>query len=99
MLVAQGDGPAALAAYRKSLAIGEALAARDPANASWAVDISVSCAKLGTLTDLLSADERRAFLERGAGILAELKAAGRLVPNMDRTGWFAERLRELSPRG
>ena len=32
VLAAQGGGPAALAAYRKSLAIREALAARDPAN-------------------------------------------------------------------
>ena len=31
-LVAQGDGPGALAAYRAGLAIREALAARDPAN-------------------------------------------------------------------
>ena len=49
VLVAQGDGPGALAAYRKGLAIAEALAARDPANTQWQTDVAVSCAKLGTL--------------------------------------------------
>ena len=47
MLVAQGDGPGALAAYRKSLAIGEALAARDAANTEWQRDLSVSHEKIG----------------------------------------------------
>ena len=47
MLVAQGDGPGALAAYRKSLEIREALAARDPANTGWQRDLSVSHRKIG----------------------------------------------------
>ena len=47
MLVAQGDGPGALAAYRKSLAIREALAARDPANTQWQRDLSVSHDRIG----------------------------------------------------
>jgi hypothetical protein len=42
VLVAQGDGPGALAAYRKGLDIAEALAARDPANTEWQRDLSVS---------------------------------------------------------
>ena len=49
VLVAQGDGPEALAAYRKGLDIREALAARDPANTEWQTDVAVSCAKLGAL--------------------------------------------------
>ena len=47
VLVAQGDGPGALAVYRKSLAIREALAARDPANTEWQRDLSVSYIKIG----------------------------------------------------
>ena len=35
VLLAQGDGPAALAAYRAGLAIAETLAPRDPANTEW----------------------------------------------------------------
>ena len=39
VLLAQGDGPGALADYRKGLAIAEALAARDPANTQWQRDL------------------------------------------------------------
>jgi tetratricopeptide (TPR) repeat protein/energy-coupling factor transporter ATP-binding protein EcfA2 len=46
-LLDQGDGPGALAAYRKGLAIAEALAARDPANTQWQRDLSVSHNKIG----------------------------------------------------
>jgi hypothetical protein len=49
VLVAEGDGPRALAAYRRGLAIAEALAARDPAKTQWQTDVAVSCAKLGVL--------------------------------------------------
>ena len=45
-LMAQGDEPGALAAYRKMLGIAEALTARDPANAQWQTDVAASCAKL-----------------------------------------------------
>jgi predicted negative regulator of RcsB-dependent stress response len=41
VLVAQGAGPGALAAYRRGLAIAEALARRDPANTQWQRDLSV----------------------------------------------------------
>ncbi len=47
VLVAQGDGPGALTAYRKGLAIREALAARDPANTQWQRDLSVSHDRIG----------------------------------------------------
>ena len=45
----KGDGPGALAAYRKSLAIAEALAARDPANTAWQRDLSVSHERIGNV--------------------------------------------------
>ncbi|MDS4014330.1 MAG: hypothetical protein RKP46_08230, partial [Candidatus Accumulibacter sp.] len=38
--VAQGDGPAALVAFRQGLAIDEALTRRDPANTQWQRDLS-----------------------------------------------------------
>jgi hypothetical protein len=81
VLVAQGDGPGALVAYREELAIAEALAARDPANTQWQTDVAISCAKLGTLAHAQNADVRRDYLMRGPGILMELKAEGRLLPN------------------
>jgi tetratricopeptide (TPR) repeat protein len=42
-----GNGDAALDAYRKGLAIREALALRDPANAEWQRDLSVSLDRIG----------------------------------------------------
>jgi predicted negative regulator of RcsB-dependent stress response len=47
VLVAQGDGPAALRAYQEGLAIAEALAKRDPANTAWQRDLSVSHDRIG----------------------------------------------------
>ena len=47
VLVAQGDLPGALAAYRTGLAIMETLAARDAGNMGWQRDLSVSHEKIG----------------------------------------------------
>ncbi len=47
VLVAQGDLPAALTAYRASLGIRETLAKRDPGNSEWQRDLSVSHNKIG----------------------------------------------------
>ena len=47
VLVAQGDGPGALAAYQAGLTIAEGLAKRDPANTQWQRDLSVSNNKIG----------------------------------------------------
>ena len=43
----QGDLTGALAAYDESLKIARDLAARDPGNAGWARDVSVSLNKVG----------------------------------------------------
>ncbi len=94
MLVAQGDGPGALASYRNGLAIGEALAKRDPANVQWQIDVAVSCAKLGTHAGM-AATERRSYLKRGLKIQEDLKASNRLAPNQDWIGWFEEQLKEF----
>jgi Domain of unknown function (DUF4062) len=97
VLVAQGDGPGALVAYREELAIAEALAARDPANTQWQTDVAISCAKLGTLAHAQNADVRRDYLMRGPGILMELKAEGRLLPNQDWIEWFDGQLSQMPP--
>ena len=94
VLVAQGDGPGALAAYRTGLAIREALAARDPANMQWQVDVAVSYSRLGTQTSL-DVDTQRRFLTRGFEILAQLKSEGRLPVNQDWTDWFQQALHDM----
>jgi tetratricopeptide (TPR) repeat protein len=48
VLVAQGDGAGALAAYQAGLTIREGLAQLDPANTQWQEDVAASCAKLGS---------------------------------------------------
>jgi tetratricopeptide (TPR) repeat protein len=95
VLVAQGDGPGALAAYQEGLAIAEALARRDPANTQWQVDVAVSCWKMGSLDSLLSINDRRKYLQRGRQILLKLKDAGRLHANQDWIGKFDQALDAL----
>jgi hypothetical protein len=95
VLVAQGDGPGALAAYQAGLAIAEGLAKRDPANTQWQVDVAVSYAKLGSFDSLVSMQQRKEYLFRGLELLSALKQAGRLYPNQDWTSWFDNALRSL----
>jgi hypothetical protein len=95
VLVAQGDGLGALAAYQAALAIREGLAKRDPANTQWQVDMAVSCSKLGTMDQQLPVSTRRAYLQRGREILIALKQAGRLHSNQDYTAWFDEQIQKL----
>ncbi|MEM9567543.1 MAG: TIR domain-containing protein [Cyanobacteria bacterium P01_E01_bin.34] len=49
VLVAQGDGPGALAAYQEGMKIREALAQRDPDNTEWQRDLSISHEKIGNV--------------------------------------------------
>lgn len=97
VLVAQGDLPAALTAYRASHAIFETLAKRDPGNAQWQVDVAVSCAKLGTQVGI-AANERRAYLERGLNIQQKLQAGGRLAPNQNWIDWFSKERQKLEEK-
>ena len=96
VLVAQGDGPGALAASQAGLAIREGLAKRDPANTQWQVDVAVSCAKLGSLDSLVSVQQRKEYLSRGLKLLSALKQAGRLHANQDWSAWFDNALRSLN---
>jgi len=96
VLVAQGDGPGALAAYQAGLAIREGLAKRDPANTQWQRDLAISCAKLGSLESLLSIQQRREHLSRGLKIVTNPKQAGRLNTDQDWKGWFENALNVLT---
>jgi hypothetical protein len=96
VLVAQGDGPGALAAYQAGLAIREGLAKRDPANTQWQVDVAVSYANLGSLDSLVSMQQRKEYLSRGLKLLTDLKQADRLHARQDWTGWFDSALRSLT---
>ena len=96
VLVAEGDGPGALAAYQAGLTIAESLAKRDPANTGWQVDLAVSCAKLGSLDSLVSAQQRKEYLSRGLKLLSALKQAGRLHANQDWSAWFDNALGSLN---
>ena len=95
VLVAQGDGPGALAAYRRGLTIREALAARDPANTQWQTDVAVSCAKLGTLEQGQRWEVRQRYLLRGKEVLVALQSTGRLMANQDWIKWFNAQLAAL----
>jgi hypothetical protein len=97
VLIARGDRPRALFAYRKSFAIVEASAARDPHNVQTQTDVVVACAKLGTLEHGQTAETRRNYLIRGRSILLNLKLKWQPVPGQDGTEWFEEQLRQLPP--
>jgi hypothetical protein len=85
VLVAHGDGPGALAAYRRG----------DPANTGWQTDVAVSCARLGTLDQGQNREARQRYLLRGREILVRLKSAGRLMANQDWITWFSKQLATL----
>ncbi|MBK9027193.1 MAG: hypothetical protein IPN98_04755 [Propionivibrio sp.] len=73
----------------------ETLAARDPDNTQWLIDIAMSCAKLGKHTEVPK-NERRTYLQRGLDILKTLQDKGRLLHNQDMTKGFEEALQALS---
>ena len=74
MLRAQGDGPGALAAYRRSLALRETLAARDPSNAEWQRDRIVSYVRLRVATG------EREWVLKALQLAQSLQQDGRLAP-------------------
>ena len=74
VLVAQGDGAGALAAYRKTHAILERLAASDPSNAGWQRDLIVSNVKLSEITG-----EKR-YVARALEVAHAMAERGILAP-------------------
>ena len=98
MLVAQGDLPAALAAFQAGMAICQSLAARDPDNVQWQLDLVVSLSKL-VAPELASREQARQRLRDGLARLEALHAAQRLPPSQDWRHWFKERLQKLDGTG
>ncbi len=76
--VAQGDLPGALEAYQAGLAIGEALARRDPANTEWQRDLSVSHDRIGDV--LVAQGDRGGALKAYQAGLAIREALARRDP-------------------
>ena len=67
VLVAQGEGPAALRAYQEALTIREGLAKLDPANTEWQRDLFVSKVKIGNVL-VSQGDGARALVAYQAGL-------------------------------
>lgn len=87
VLVAQGDLPGALAAYRKGLAIRETLAARDPGNTGWQRDLIVSYVKLSEVTG------DRSYATKALTIAQTMQQRGTLQP---RDAWMVDELKRRS---
>ena len=85
----------ALAAFRQALIIAEALAAHDPVNVQWQLDVVASCIILGMVTYAHNVEIRREYLLRGRGILVSLERMGRLQPNQNLIEWIDARLAQL----
>jgi hypothetical protein len=96
VLVAQGDLPGALDAYRKRLAIAETLAARDPGNTPWQRDISISLGRMAdTLLQMHRQAEARPLAERA---LKLPRAAVTRFPNDPPVARHALLRRPVPPR-
>jgi lipoprotein NlpI len=83
VLEAQGDLPGALAAYRNSLAIRKALAAKDPGNTQWQSDLSASDIKIGNVL------EEQGDLPGALAVYRDSLAISKALAAMDsgNTGW------------
>ena len=98
MLVEQGTLPAALEAYRASLAIRDRLAKADPGNAGWQHDVALSLQRMGLVASQQRQRETavKAY-RRGLEIMLRLV---RLAPSHAAfkrdLAWFEARLKEIS---
>ena len=71
----QGNLPAALDAFKASLAIRDRLAKADPGNAGWQRDLALSYGRVASLQAKQGArDEARAGYQRAKDIILKLKA-------------------------
>ncbi len=97
VLSAQGRLDDAVAAYRASLEIAEALAAADPSNAGWQYDVALSLERVGLVAAQKGErDDALGAYRRGLGIMERLVT---LAPDhaafaRDRA-WFEARIAEL----
>ena len=92
VLVAQGDLPGALTAYRKSHTIAETLAARDTGNTQWQRDLMVSYWKLADLAEKQNKPrEARTYWKQAFDVLSGIDKRGLHLSPEDRQ--FLETLR------
>ena len=97
VLVAQGNLPEALKAYRDGLAISDRLAKSDPGNAGWQRDLAVSYAKLGAIYRK-NKDKTKALgmLQQGLAIMLRMT---QLSPDnaqwKNDVVWFERQITEL----
>ena len=94
MLRAQGNLPAALDAFKASLAIAERLAKTDPGNAGWQHDVALSLQRVGLVASRQGQQETAlAAYRRGFEIMQRLTA---LAPDhaafKRELAWFEARL-------
>ena len=82
-LVVLGNHQGALAAFRLSHAISEALALRDPANSEWQLDLIVSFVKLSEVTN------DKVYAEKALDLAVGMRQRGILAP---RDAWMIEEL-------
>ena len=92
--VSQGDLPSALSSYKQGLEIAQKLAARDPGNTGWQIDLVISLWKLASVLEQQRSPQKReagAKYQRALEILRPLAVENRLtaeqknVPNRDPT--------------
>ena len=91
VLQAQGDGPGALAAFRKAMKVAKRLAAHDPENANWQVFLSATHIALA-----IAGDQPESRLRLAIDILRKLDRDGKLPQN--RKKWLSVLERELESR-
>ncbi|MHC9064543.1 DUF4062 domain-containing protein [Nitrospira sp. CMX1] len=85
VLVAQGDLPAALTAFRAGLGIAEALAMRDPANTGWQRDLYVSYWRLADLAEKQKATkEALTYWKQAYDVLSKIDKRGLHLSPEDR---------------
>ncbi len=84
---AQGNLPAALASFQRSLEIAQRLAAHDPGNAEWQLDLVVSYFKLARIAQSTKqTDQALKWVDKALAILTQLKQQSRLPPA--NVGWI-----------
>jgi hypothetical protein len=83
VLRAQGDLSGALAAYRKSLAVRERLAADDPSNATWQRDLWVSYWRQADMLERSGEKEAIDWWRRAYAVLTSMKQRGLFIPPGD----------------
>src|ERR1022692_1231566 len=93
-LRAQSKNDAAFKSYQAGFAIRQKLAATDPTNAAWQMDLVRSLWEIGTLDTAANPDaEKVKFLTKALALVQKLRDSGHLGPTQE--SWFARLNKEL----